>query len=99
MTEQSEIALFGNGGASFSGRDAVEVFRVAALSSALGLLSKGITPTRGLTMKKALAMATPYTGRTYKRSEVEDARRDLKVWIETMKSAIPVRDERQGDAT
>ncbi len=73
----------------FAGRDAVEIFRAATLASALGLLKKGISPTRGLTMKKALAMVGQYTGQAYKRGEYDRARADLKVWIETMKSAIP----------
>lgn len=88
MTD-SYIRDFDNGGVSLVGPDAVALFRVAALTSALGLLSKGITPTRGLTVKRALGMATEYTGQTYKRNEIERARADLKVWIETMKSAIP----------
>jgi hypothetical protein len=92
MTSESSITVFKGGGMSFSGPDAVELFRAATLKSALGLLSKGIRPTRGLTMTKALKMVTEYTGQTYKRSvaEAERARTDLTVWIETMKSAIPV---------
>jgi hypothetical protein len=74
---------------TFDGPDAVEVFRVAVLMQAIGLLSKGIKPTRGLTMKKALLIAKEYTGQDYKRTEFERARADLKVWLETMKSAIP----------
>jgi hypothetical protein len=89
MTE-SYIKANRHGATTFVGPDATELFRVATLSSALGLLSKGITPTRGLTSKKAFAMASTYTGKKYKRGGHEEARRDLKVWIETMKSAIPV---------
>lgn len=73
-----------------TGREAVECVRVATLMSAIGLLSKGIQPTRGFTMKRGLDMATHYTGKTYKRSQAEAARADLKVWLETMKSTIPV---------
>lgn len=75
----------------FAGPDAVELFRVATLKSALGMLSKGIVPTRGLTRAKALAMVTPYTGQKYKNTlpEIERARNDLTVWIATMKSALP----------
>jgi hypothetical protein len=79
-----------NGGTMFAGKDAVELFRVATLKSALGLLKAGITPTRGLTGKKALAMCEQYTGQKYKRGEYDRARQDLTVWIETMKSAISV---------
>lgn len=86
----SNISYDTNGNARcFSGKDAVEVFRAATLASALGLLSKGICPTRGFTAKKAFAMVKEYTGQTYKRGEFDRARSDLKVWIETMKSAIP----------
>lgn len=88
MTE-SKITTFGNGGVSFVGPDATELFRVATLKSALGLLKVGITPTRGLTATKAFAMAKVYTGKTYKRGQYDEARKDLTVWIETMKSAIP----------
>lgn len=88
MTESS-ITHFGNGGVMLAGPDAVAVFRAATLRSALGLLAVGISPRRGLTSKTAFAMAKEYTGQTYKRGEHERARRDLHVWIETMKSAIP----------
>lgn len=76
-------------GTTFAGEEAVEVYRATVLWSSLGLLSKGITPTRGLTVKKALALCTQYTGQSYKRTEIDKARNDLKVWIETMKSTIP----------
>lgn len=85
----SKITHFGNGGVMLAGPDAVRVFAAATLRSALGLMSKGITPTRGFTLKRGLAMAQEYTGRTYKRTEVEQCRKDLLVWIETMKSGIP----------
>jgi hypothetical protein len=81
-------------GISFNGRDAVELYRAVVLNSALGLLKAGVTPTRGLTKRRALAMVTRYTGQEYKRTEIERAQADLLVWIETMKSALPI--ERSG---
>lgn len=59
-------------------------YRAVVLKSALGLLSKGITPTRGVTRKKALTMATEYTGCVYVRSiaGLELAVTDLQAWIE-----------------
>jgi hypothetical protein len=88
MTENSTITVWkGSAGVTFAGPDAVELFRASALRVALELLAVGIIPAKGLTKRKALAMASKYTGRTYK--EVPEARADLKVWIETMKSAIP----------
>lgn len=88
MTE-SRIIHHDGGGVTFVGPDAVRVFQAAALSTGIGLLSRGIKPRRDWTMKRALAAVTPYTGRTYKRTEWAQAQADLKVWIETMKSAIP----------
>jgi hypothetical protein len=80
----------GPGGTTFVGPDATELFRAATLMSALGLLKAGIVPTRGLSSKRALAMASGYTGKKYKRGQHDLARADLKVWIETMKSALPI---------
>lgn len=74
---QNSITSYGRGGMTFAGPEAVDVFRIATLRSALGLLAKGIRPTRGLSLTKALAMATQYTGKKYKRSQVEEARADL----------------------
>lgn len=90
---QSAIVV-GKGGTLFAGHDAVQLFRAIALNSALRMLKAGLQPTRGLTRTKALAMVTPYTGQTYKRTELDRAAQDLHVWIETMKSAIPVEDAR-----
>ena len=39
-------------------------------------------------------MATEYTGKPYKRGEYDKAREDLKLWIETMALALPIKDER-----
>lgn len=80
----------GIGGTMFSGPDAVSFFRAATLRAALGLLKVGITPTRGLTKTKALALVTGYTGKKYKRTEIDRASADLKVWIDAMKLALPV---------
>jgi len=79
-----------------SGREAVECVRVAALMSAIGLLTHGIQPTRGFTMKKALTMASNYTMKVYKRTQAEEAKADLKIWLELMKSTIPVEEAAAG---
>jgi hypothetical protein len=75
---------------SFTGPDAVNLYRCATLWSSIKLLQAGIQPTRGFTMAKALKMATGYTGKAYKRSQSEQARTDLKVWMDAMKAALPV---------
>lgn len=89
MTESSITYNAKGDAVCFAGPDAVELYRAAVLNSAIGLLSKGIRPARGMTMTKALAMATRYTGRTYKRTEHEQARNDINIWVQTMKLALP----------
>ena len=90
MTESS-IGYNDKGEAvSFTGPDAVNLYRCATLWSSIKLLQAGIQPTRGFTMAKALKMATEYTGKAYnKRTQSEQARTDLKVWMDAMKAALP----------
>lgn len=78
------------GGTMFAGEDAVDLYRAAVLKGAIGLLTKGISPTRGLTMKRALALATEYTGTPYKRTQAAQAITDLAAVIEAKRSTIPV---------
>lgn len=85
---QNSITHHQGGGVSFVGVKAVDTFRVAVLLSALGLLSKGITPTRGLTKTKAFKMASEYTGRKYKLTEFEAARADLAEVLAAKKAEI-----------
>jgi len=87
MTE-SRVEHF-NGGVCLVGPDAIRMAKALTLWSAIRLLQKGIQPTRGFTMKKALAMATTFTGKTYKRSESEQARVDVKKWADEMRAALP----------
>ena len=87
---QSSIVYNSNGDAvCFDGPDAVALYRAATLWSAIGLLQKGIQPTRGFTMAKALKMATGLTGKPYKRTQSEAARADVKIWMDAMKAALP----------
>ena len=91
MTD-TEIKMLPGGGVVLTG-EATELYRAMVLDAALGLLKRGVTPTKGLTGKQALAMVQRYTGKQYKRGQFDVARADLKVWIETMKSSIPVSKE------
>lgn len=85
----SEIKV-GAGGTMFAGHDAVKLFQAVALRNGLKLLKAGIKPSRGWTKAKALAACKQFTGKTYKWTQLDEAVADLNVWIETMKSAIPV---------
>lgn len=79
----------GAGGTAFVGPDAMRLVRATTLRSALGLLSKGIQPTRGYTMRRALDAAEDVTGKKYRRTQVELARADLKIWCDEMAAALP----------
>lgn len=90
--DQSHVNV-GSGGTSFVGPDAVNLFRAATLKGALKMYAAcKIVPTRGVTATSMLKMATPYTGKTYKRGEHAKAAEDMTAWIETMKAALPIFD-------
>jgi hypothetical protein len=85
----SEIRI-SSGGMGFSGPDATNLFRAITLRSALKLHKVGIKATRGVTARGLFAMTKEYTGKTYKRGQYDEAIDDLTIWIETMKSALPI---------
>ena len=79
------------GGTTFAGPDAVALFRAMALKSGLKLYARtGMRPNRAWTPTAMLRTAAAITHKTYKRGEFEKAADDLHIWIETMKSALPV---------
>lgn len=84
----------GPSGTTFCGEDATKLFQAAVLRSGLGLLKAGIKPNRSWTITGALKMATGYTGKKYKRTEIDKARADLQIWIGAMKAAIPVEEHK-----
>lgn len=77
-------------GTVFSGAEAVEVFRMIALSSALGLYAKaGIQVNRHVTPSRMLAMASEYTGVVYKRGAYQQASDDMKAHAAVKRAEIP----------
>jgi hypothetical protein len=89
-TQPSSIDIRTGGAASYSGPDAVHLVRAVYLKSAMGLyLKTGIRPTRGVGPTQMLAIASEYTGKKYKRTELATAQADVQTWIDTMKAAIP----------
>ena len=84
------------GGTLYSGPDAVRLQQAITLRSAIKMyvMSSGqIIPTRGMGITKMLALAGTITGKKYKRSQTSEAQADLHIWIETMKSALPIFEE------
>lgn len=90
----SSVTITKSGGVMFSGPDAVNLARAISVKSALRLAMVGLT-VRGVTKTGLLKIASEYTGKQYKRGEYEKAREDLTTWIETMKLALPIEDNRQ----
>lgn len=87
----SEIILHSSGAISFLGGDSIELFRALTLRNHLALYTKTkLIPTRGFGIRKMLSLATQFTGNSYKTSQISDAIYDLTIWIETMRSALPV---------
>ena len=81
------------GGTTYSGPDAIRLQQAITLRSAIKMyvMSSGqIIPTRGMGITKMLKLAGGVTGKTYKRTQTAEAQQDLHIWIETMKSALPI---------
>jgi hypothetical protein len=90
MAEDSFVQVNG-GSVAFIGHDAVHLYRAMVLASALKLYAKTkMLPTRGVSARAMLLHATAYTGKTYKRGEAMKAAEDVRVWVATMKAAMPV---------
>jgi hypothetical protein len=82
-----------NGGVMYSGPDAVNLARAITVRSALKLAKVGLS-IRGANKTQLLKIASEYTDRQYKRGQYDLAISDITVWIETMKTAMPVEDTR-----
>jgi hypothetical protein len=93
--DKSEIVHF-NGGTAFIGPDAVNLVRAAHCATALRMYARTkMLMTRMATPTVLLQIAKEYTGKDYKGADKYlHAADDLRVWIETMKSALPITDER-----
>jgi hypothetical protein len=78
---------------TYIGKDATHLFRARMVRQALiGWQKFKMKPTRGVNLTRMLEAASGYTGRKYKRTEVEQAIQDVDVWIKTMLAALPVED-------
>ena len=89
--DDSHVTIGPRGSASFVGHDAVELFRAMTLRNALGMYQKtGMKPNRAWTPTAMLNLAGHIGGKKYKRRAYQEAIDDLTVWIETMRSALPI---------
>jgi len=88
---ESSITVTSAGAVSYSGPDAVNLYRARLLASSLRLYAKtGIIPTRGVTATAMLRMASEYTGKAYKRGQYDAAAADVTAWANTMQAALPI---------
>ena len=92
MTDESYIQVNAEtGSTAFVGPDAVDLFRVRMLRSALIMHKKcRMIPTRGMTITKMFAATTQITGKKYKRGEHDKAIADLDIFLNNLESAMPI---------
>lgn len=96
IPNESSITLHASGATSVVGRDAMSLYRAITLNASLKLWkATKMIPTRGVTITVMLGIAKEFTGKDYKRSQVDQCMQDLQTWIDTMKAAMPVKDERK----
>jgi lipopolysaccharide/colanic/teichoic acid biosynthesis glycosyltransferase len=76
---QPQIIAHKDGGMSFVGPAAVDVYRITMLASSIKMYAAcGIIPTRGVGITRMLQMAGEYTRKVYKRKDMLQAAADLK---------------------
>lgn len=86
---ENSIETYGNGGISFNGPKAVDLFQAVTLKSALNLYARcKMQPNRHWTPTLMLKAAGVYTGQKYKRGEYERAAGDLTLWIAKTRQEI-----------
>ena len=96
MQQQSEIVHHAHGGITLAGPDAVNLYRAITLKQGLLMYARtGMLLTRTATPTVLLRIAKEYTGKDYKgKDKYEKAAADVQVWIDTMKAALPITDNR-----
>lgn len=86
-----QITFHESGAVSITGRDAMTYYQAVQLHASMSLFVRtGLRPTRGVGGRAMLAMAGAITGKPYKARQYAAALTDLRVWISTMRAALPV---------
>lgn len=85
---QPAITLTANGGGSFVGTVGVDAFRLIMVLQALKMLKVGLVSTRGMTQGKALMLASNYTGRRYKRGQIDLAISDMETAVKARRETL-----------
>lgn len=79
-----------NGGTSYVGPDATQLFRAGSIRMALRLWKKGIKVNRHARLGWLLKSAGGFTGKTYRNRDIDQAISDLTIWMDAMRAALPV---------
>lgn len=80
---------------TYAGPDAIMLASAIVLRAAIKLYQTSkVIPTRGMTISMMLARATQITGKSYTTRQYDAALSDLGRWIETMRSAMPIKPTR-----
>ncbi len=86
---KDSIHHYGRGGVSFSGPNAVEVFRSLSLASGLKLYASAkILPNRMWTPSAMMKAASQITGKQFKPRDYEGAAKALQKWAEALRATI-----------
>jgi hypothetical protein len=94
MTDESFIQTNAQGETvAWVGPDATKLFAATALATALDLYAKHrMQVNRAYTPSKMLEAAGRLCGKTYRRGQHAEACKDVRLWVATMKAALPVFD-------
>lgn len=90
MTESKVIVNEKGEAIAFVGPEATRYFQAGALWTALKLMKVGIKPSRGVTKRGLLQLAGTLCGKTYKINQIDQARDDIRAWMDAMKLSLPV---------
>lgn len=93
MANESELIVRNGKVVSYVGPDATNLFRAITLRSALAMYAElKLLPARNIRAKDLLRMASAYSGKKYARGGHAQAAKDVQVWVETMRAALPIRE-------
>jgi hypothetical protein len=85
----SKIERFEDGSVMFSGKEAVSVYHIITLKTALKMYAKtGMKINRAYSPKNMLACAQSFTGKKYKRGQYMEAFEDLDLVVQELKTKI-----------
>lgn len=71
---------------TFDTPEAISRYRAVVCKGALKLFKVGLCPGRGWTKTRAMQMASEFTGKTYKRGQLEVALKDMTDYVANLRA-------------